>query len=296
MASDELKVTIEMLAGQELYADLAARRAGLDAIGDVVSLAEGAQVEPVDAGGVPAEWIWVGVERPSSPTVLYLHGGAYVAGSLHSHRGFVSRLAQALGAAALPLDYRLGPEHPFPAALDDALAGYRWLLAQGADPAQVVVAGDSAGGGLALALLVALRDAGDVLPAAATLISPWTDLSMSGDSATSRAEVDVMIDADDLHVQAALYLDGADATEPLASPLFADLSGLPPLLLQVGDPEVLLDDSTRVAVRAEAAGTVAELRVWPEVFHVWVAGAGVIPEADEALEELADWVKDRLTR
>jgi acetyl esterase/lipase len=180
--------------------------------------------------------------------------------------------------------------------VDDAVAGYRWLLAQGAHPSQVVVAGDSAGGGLALAMLVALRDAGDPLPAAGTLISPWTDLSVSGESATTRAELDVMLDAERLHASAADYLGDASVEEPLASPVFADLSGLPPLLLQVGDPEVLLDDSTRVAQRAEAAGTVADLRVWPEVFHVWMAAAGMVPEADEAVEEWTEWVHDRLGR
>jgi acetyl esterase/lipase len=297
MASPELAAVVAMLSTDEdITGDMETRRARLDGIGDVVALADGAKVEPVDAGGVPAEWIWIGERRPTAPNLLYLHGGAYVAGSLKSHRGFVSRLALALGGAALQLDYRLGPEDPFPAAVDDAVAGYRWLLAEGAHPSQVVVGGDSAGGGLALALLVALRDAGDPLPACATLISPWTDLSMSGASATSRAEADVMIDVEDLLAMAALYLDGESLEAPLASPLFAELGGLPPLLLQVGDPEVLLDDSTRVAQRAEAAGTVADLRVWPECFHVWMAAAGMVPEADQAVEEWAEWVHDRLGR
>jgi acetyl esterase/lipase len=296
MASEELVATIEMLAGDEWSPDLQDQRDRLDAIGDVVALAEGAEVEAVDAGGVPAEWVWIGERRATAPNLLYLHGGAYVAGSLKSHRGFVSQLAKAFGGAALHLDYRLGPEHPFPAAVDDAVAGYRWLLAQGAHSTQVVVGGDSAGGGLALAMLVALRDAGDPLPAAATLISPWTDLSMSGESVTTRADLDVMLHAEGLRAQAADYLGDADVEEPLASPVFADLSGLPPLLLQVGDPEVLLDDSVRVAQRAEAAGTVADLRVWPEVFHVWMAAAGMVPEADEAVTEWAEWVHDRLGR
>lgn len=297
MASDELTSTIALLASGEPATNLQERRERLDVIGDVVALADGAQVEPVDAGGVPAEWVWVGEQRPTAPSMLYVHGGAYVAGSLKSHRGFVSRLAEALGGAVLHLDYRLAPEAPFPAAVDDAVAGYRWLLQQdGIAPATTIVGGDSAGGGLALALLVALRDAGDPLPAAATLISPWTDLTLTGDSATSRAELDVMLTKEELLERAAEYLDGTDPETPLASPLFADLSGLPPLLLQVGDPEVLLDDATRVAARAEAAGTVADLRVWPEVFHVWMAAAGMVPEADEAVAELAEWVQERLAR
>jgi monoterpene epsilon-lactone hydrolase len=296
MASPELQAVVEMLGGDEWEPDLESQRARLDAIGDVVQLAEGVQVEPVDAGGVPCEWLWAGERRPTAPNLLYLHGGAYVAGSLKSHRGFVSRLAVALGGAALNVDYGLAPEHPFPAAVDDAVAAYRWLLGQGAHPRQVVVAGDSAGGGLALALLVALRDAGDPLPAAGTLISPWTDLTASGDSMTSRAELDVMLDAERLLGSAADYLGGASPEEPLASPVFADLGGLPPLLLQVGDPEVLLDDSVRVARAAEAAGTVADLRVWPECFHVWMAAAGMVPEADEAVEEWTEWVHDRLGR
>lgn len=295
MASPELQATIEGLQASPPSGTLEELRANLDAIGAIVSPAPGTRTEAVDADGVPAEWVWNGEHRPAAPTLLYAHGGAYVAGSLDSHRAFVSHLAEAFGGAVLHLDYRLAPEHPFPAAVDDAITGYRWLLAQGADPSQVVVGGDSAGGGLALALLLALRDAGDPLPAAGTLVSPWTDLTVSGDSAESRRDVDVMEEPEQLREQGLLYVgsDG-DPTTPLASPVFADLAGLPPLLLQVGDPEVLLDDATRVAQRAEAAGTEADLRVWPEVFHVWMAAAGVVPEADAAVAEWAEWVGGRL--
>jgi acetyl esterase/lipase len=296
VASDELAFILELIGSQEQDTTVEGRRQRLDATGASVPLLEGTQSEAAEAGGVPAEWVWNGGERPSSPVILYTHGGAYTSGSLVSHRPYVARLAHAAGAAVLHIDYRLGPEHPFPAAVDDALTAYRWLLAEGTDPSRLAVAGDSAGGGLALALLVALRDAGDPLPAAATLFSPWTDLTLSGDSAESRNAVDVMLTKEELRIEATNYLGGADARDPLASPVFADLSGLPPLLLEVGDPEVLLDDSTRVAERATAAGTEVDLRVWPEVFHVWIAAAGLMPEADAAMAEVVAWLDGRLTR
>lgn len=292
MASDELTLVIEAMSSVEEDKSVEARRARLDGMGAIMPMADGAQVEAVDAGGVPAEWVWVGDDRPAR-TIFYTHGGAYTSGSLNSHRSIVSKLAAATGTTALHIDYRLGPEHPFPAATDDALAAYRWLLAQGTDPASVVLAGDSAGGGLALALLVALRDAGEPLPAAAVLFSPWTDLTLSGPSADSRDGIDVMITKQELLDEAANYMGGGDPTHPLASPVFADLSGLPPMLIQVGDPEVLLDDATRVGERAAAAGTEVDVRVWPEVFHVWIAAAGIVPEADAAMAEVVAWLARR---
>jgi acetyl esterase/lipase len=194
--------------------------------------------------------------------------GAYALGSIETHREFVSRLARASGMRALLIDYRLAPEHPFPAALEDAVAAYHWLIAQGFEASRVLIAGDSAGGGLALAALLALKDAGEGLPAGAVCISPWTDLSSTAESIRTKARVDVVLNPDTLEIYAWRYAGEHDLRSPLISPLYADLSGLPPLLIQVGSDEILLDDATRLAARAREVGVEVTLRVWPEMFHV----------------------------
>lgn len=234
-----------------------------------------AAVTPVDANGVPAEWVSVpGAERLSSRstgggrTVLYLHGGGYVSGSPRTHRALAGELAHAAGARLLLPAYRLAPEHPFPAALEDAWVAYWWLLTQGIPSGQIVVAGDSAGGGLALALLITLRDAGVPLPAGLVCISPWVDLTLHGASLRANDGRDYL-NAAAIRATAALYLNGRDAHEPLASPLFADLGGLPATLIQAGTAELLLDDSKRLARRAAAAGVPVELELWENMVHVW---------------------------
>ncbi len=255
----------------------------------------GAQVEAVDAGGVPAEWTLPEAWREVRGTLLYLHGGGYFAGSPTTHRRLVTSLCGAAGVRGLSVDYRLAPEHPFPAAVEDTVTAYRWLVgAAGESPSRVVIAGDSAGGGLTLALLVALRDAGDALPAGGFLISPGTDLAQTGDSFITRADVDPMIDLEDQDRRIAWYVPDGDVKNPLVSPLYADLVGLPPLLVHVGDYEVLLDDATRVAQRAEDKGVHVELRIWPEAFHVFHVFAGMIPEADQAISEAAFWIVQRV--
>jgi phosphinothricin tripeptide acetyl hydrolase len=194
----------------------------------------------------------------------------------------------------LNVDYRLGPEHPHPAAVEDAVTALRFVRESGVAPGRTAVAGDSAGGGLTLAALVALRDAGDPAPAAGLCISPWTDLALTGDALETKAEEDPMVRRPDLQLMAEAYLDGRDPRTPLASPLYADLGGLPPLLLQVGSAEILLDDATRVAESARAAGTQAELRVWQDMFHVWHAFADILPEGQEAVDEMAAFLERRL--
>jgi acetyl esterase/lipase len=269
-------------------------RADLDALAGGAPLPDEVRFEPVDAGGVPAGWI---AAPEASPTrvLLYLHGGGYVRGSVTTHRRMVAALSAASGATALALDYRLAPENPFPAAVDDAVAAYRWLLGRGVPPASIAVAGDSAGGGLTVATLVALRDGRTALPAAAVAISPWSDLACAGETMTSRAALDPMVQRKDLLAMAAAYLGGADPRTPLASPLHADLRGLPPLLVQVGTRETLLDDAERLATAARTAGVDATLARWEGMIHVWHAFAPLLPEADAAIEEAGRFVRERLS-
>ncbi len=247
--------------------------------------------QPISAGGVPAEWIEMSdAERG---VMLYLHGGAYALGSINVHREFIARLVRATKMRALPLNYRLAPEHPFPAALEDATTAYRWLLTQGVLPSQIVIAGDSAGGGLALATLVALRDAGEPLPAGVVCISPWTDLALTGASIQSKAKVDPILDADSLEMYVRYYAGEHARTSPLISPLYADLKNLPPLLIQVGEDEILLDDAARCAENARAAGVEVTLEIWDGMFHVFPI-IPFLPETKKALISIADFVSKTL--
>lgn len=226
-------------------------------------------------------------------TVFYCHGGGYYFCSPRTHRSLVFGLATRADARVFSLDYRLAPEHRYPAALDDALAAYRALVGMGIAPASIVIAGDSAGGGLALATLVALRDAGDALPAGGLLFSPWTDLAATGASIRGNDGVDPMFCGASIARAAKVYLgaDAAAATDPYASPVYADLRGLPPLFMLAGSTEVLLDDSRRVADNARAAGVECELEVWAKMPHVWPIFTPFIPEANRALDRAAAFVR-----
>ena len=224
-------------------------------------------------------------------TVLYCHGGGYYFCSPRTHRSIVFGLATRADAQVFSLDYRLAPEHRYPAALDDALAAYRSLIAMDTAPESIVIAGDSAGGGLALATLVALRDAGDPLPAGGLLFSPWTDLAAAGASIRGNDSVDPMFCGAAIARAAQVYLGGSPAADPYASPVYADLHGLPPLFMMAGSMEVLLDDSQRVADNARAAGVNCEFEVWKEMPHVWPMFAPFIPEASRALEHAAAFVR-----
>jgi monoterpene epsilon-lactone hydrolase len=249
-----------------------------------------ARTRALDAGGVPAHRVVMpGADRDRH--VLYLHGGAYVTGSAAIYRHFTWRIAAALRASVLVVDYRLAPEHPFPAALDDAVAAYRWLLAQGVAPRQIAIMGDSAGGGLALATLLRLRDEGLPLPAVAVALSPWTDLAMTGASYARNARADPMIDVAVVPHLVRLYLGGADPRHPHASPLYGDPTGLPPTLFQIGSDEILHDDAVRMAERMRAAGCHAELEVWPRMPHVWHLFAPLVPEAQRAIARIAAFVE-----
>lgn len=246
---------------------------------------------PVDAGGVKAQWVVTPASR-ADRRLLYLHGGGYRVGAPVTYRHFTWRLATAAQARLLAIDYRLAPEHPFPAALEDAISAYRWLLA-GAWQGLAVV-GDSAGGGLALALLLKLRDDGLPLPAAAVALSPWTDLAMTGASLTLNAEADPMLNADDLPRFATDYLAGADPRNPYASPLYGDPSGLPPTLLHVGADEILRDDAVRMAEKMRQAKCHVELEIWPRMPHVWHLLAPVLPEARLAIAGIGDFLDREL--
>ena len=249
--------------------------------------------EPVVANGVNAAWI----SAPGAAddrAVLYLHGGGYIMGSLNTHRDMMGRISRAAQTRVLGLDYRLAPEHPFPAAVDDTVAGYRFLLDQGLPSSRLAIAGDSAGGALTLAALVAGRDAGLPMPAAAVCLSPFLDLEGTGESITTRADVDPIATPEVIDVWAKAYLAGADPRTPLANPLYADLAGLPPLLIQVGDHEVLLDDSTRLAERAQAAGVQVKLEIWPEMIHRWHSYAAVLPEGQQAIEDIGAFLREQI--
>jgi len=289
MASEQLKNVIERIKSQPQNpnASLEKRRAAMERIRERV--ATDVTCEPVDAGGVPAEWI-AAPGAVKDRVILYLHGGGYVIGSINTHRAMIARIARASNARALAIDYRLAPEHPFPAAVDDATRAYKWLLAQGYKPQKIVIAGDSAGGGLTLAALLALRDSGQPLPAGAVPISPWTDLEGTGESVRSRAEKDPMVQQANLAESAKQYYGAHDPKDPLVSPLHANFRGLPPMLIHVGDAEILLDDATRVAERAKLAGVDVELEVWDDMIHVWHVFAKLLPEGQQAIDKIGKFV------
>jgi acetyl esterase/lipase len=254
----------------------------------------GVRAEPVDADGVPAEIITADGATTDGAVVHFL-GGAYVGGGLGSHRGFAAKLSAGTESQVLLVDYRLAPEHPFPAALDDAVAAYGWVVGDGLGvaPETVVVSGDSAGGGLAAALLPVLRDAGTPLPGGAVLLSPWTDLACSGASHTTEGARDPLCSTGMLEKAAAAYAGTVARTDPRVSPLYADLGGLPPLLVHVGEAEILRDDAVVYAERAAAAGTPVELYIGPNMVHVWHLFADVAPESTRDLATVAAWISAR---
>jgi acetyl esterase/lipase len=251
----------------------------------------GAHFEPALLGGVDAELITPTGVSAGASLLLYLHGGAYLFGSSEEYRDFVSRIARASGARAIVLDYRLAPEHPFPSALDDAVAAYRALLDSGLPPSRIVVAGDSAGGGLAASLLVAVRDRNWPLPAASVLVSPWVDLGARGGTLDSNAPYDIFSPALVEH-WSRTALAGGNPSDPRASPAKADLRGLPPMLVQVGGAELILDQVVAFSERAGAAGVDVRLRVWEGCFHDWPLFASVLADGRRAVEEIGEFVKE----
>jgi acetyl esterase/lipase len=268
-------------------------RSGFEQMGAMFPVPADVKVEQVTANGVPAEWVSAPDARADG-AILYLHGGGYVIGSVNTHRALVANLSRATGLRALSLDYRLAPESPFPAAVDDAVAGYQFLLGQGIAPERIVISGDSAGGGLTIATVVALKERGLPQPAAAVPMSPWVDMEGIGDSMTSKDEADPMVHKDGLLGMAQAYLGGADARTPLAAPLYADLSGLAPMLIQVGTAETLLDDSTRIAEKARSQGVSVVLEPWEDMVHVFQMFASMLPEGQQAIDRIGEFVRERV--
>jgi monoterpene epsilon-lactone hydrolase len=279
------------ITGPELT--FAQRRPGMDAFGAAAPIPDGCKVEAITIAGRPGERL-TPKGADTTRTILYLHGGGYCIGSPLSHRALVARLAEAAGAVAVVPDYRMGPEDPFPAAVDDALAAYRELLAGGGDGSGIVIGGDSAGGGLTFATALAIKAAGLPQPAGLYAISPWANLTNAGPAYAAKAATDPMITKAALDEFAAGYLNGADAAAPLASPVFGDLSGLAPVLIQVGGEEVLLSDAARMAEGIGLAGGDVSLRIWPEMIHVWHFFAPQLAAGRAATAEAGAWIKARL--
>lgn len=253
--------------------------------------ARGVRVEQIEMGSCSAELLTPPNPSPSLPTLLYLHGGGFCIGSPRTHRSLTSHIAKAANCRIYALDYRLAPAHPYPAALDDCLMAYRWLLAQGHAPDTIVIGGDSAGGNLAATTMLSLREAGDPLPAGAIMLSPSTDLLMVGMTRYGNAKTDVVLTQEDVALFGASYLNGADPHDPLVSPVFADLTGLPPILLQAGSAEILLDDSIQFNRICERDGVDVTFQIWEKMVHDWHLGVFMMPEAKDAVREIAQFIE-----
>lgn len=273
---------------------LAEQRAQIDALGANFPAAEGLEVQPATLGGVKGEWVRAKGVRRNDAALLYLHGGGYSIGSPQSHRHMLAPLSADTGVPIFSADYRLAPENKFPAAVDDGVAAYKGLLDSGIAADHLAIAGDSAGGGLAIATLVAARDKGLPMPACAVVFSPWVDLSQGGESHRARARRDPIVSKQGVDVMAAAYLAGLDPKTPLASPVFADLKGLPPLLIQVGTEEALHDDAVALKARAESAGVEVSFESWGGMIHVWHAFHPILAEGRDAIARAGAFVKRRI--
>ena len=295
MASPQLQILIQMVRAQPFREDAPVEetRAGFEQFGQMFVIPPDIKREAANADGVPGEWF----SAPNSTdaiTFFYLHGGGYAIGSTNTHADLTARLARACAARVFSLNYRLAPENPYPAAVEDASKAYRWLVKQGVRPDTIVIAGDSAGGGLTAATLLALKATGDPLPGAAVLLSPWNDLSCSSETITSRGEADPVLPVKVLRRWASWYCGTTAVTDAGPSPLFGEFANLPPLLIIVGDAEVLLDDSRHYAEKAKAGGADVTLEVWDEMVHVFPIFAPMLPEGQQAIDRIAEWVKQKL--
>ncbi len=295
MSIDQLELVVALLTARERPQNPTVEeyREGFERLSDRVGVGAKTTIKEVDANGVAGEMVTADGATEDTVT-LYLHGGGYVIGSPRTHRELARRLSVETGGSILVIDYRLAPENPFPAAVEDSVSAYLWLLESGLDPSILSVAGDSAGGGLAVATLVSLKDQGIPLPSCGVAISPWVDLEVIGESMTTRADVDPMVQRDGLITMAQTYLNGADSRSPLAAPLYADLSGLPPLLIQVGTRETLYDDAIRLACHAVEAGLKVTFEPWDEMIHVWHLFAPLLDEGQQAIERIGEFIRNSM--
>ncbi len=270
--------------------DVAELRKSWNELSSNLKTAPGVRRREATVDDIPCEWL-VPDKCDEAPVILYLHGGIYMLGSATTHRRMVSFIAQTAGMRALIPNYRLAPEHPFPAAIEDTTLIYRKMLEHGIPASRIAIAGDSAGGGLTMATLLSLKNTGDPLPAAAVLLSPWLDLAAQGETLKSRADLDPWFDPDNMPEMVRRYCGNRDPKAPLISPLYGDVSGLPPMLIQVGDHEILLSDSTRMADRVSSAGGKVTLQVWPEMWHVFQYFIGQMPESAKAIADIGGFLK-----
>ncbi|MBV1930991.1 MAG: alpha/beta hydrolase [Porticoccaceae bacterium] len=291
MANSEIEAIVEQLRANPLGGTLEEMRAQFDDGG--AEPAADIEIKPVTANGIPCE-LHMPPGADEDRVIMYVHGGGYVIGSLKSHRATVAELARAAGCRALAVDYRLAPENPHPAAVDDSVAAYNWLCSSGYEPSKIVIAGDSAGGGLTAGTLVAIRDAGLPLPAAGVCISPWVDLEATGESYQTRKDIDPMVTHDLIAPMGKAYMgENGDLRTPTACPIHADLTGLPPLLIQVGSAEVLYSDAESLANNAKAAGVEATLEEWPDMVHVWHLFHQNLEDGRKAISRIGEFVKEK---
>lgn len=285
----ELEGAIAQLLGDVATGEptVAEQREGYDKFGGLMPMPDDAVVTETTLGGVTTTIVDNTGDRPDT-TILYLHGGGYVIGSYLSHQGFLAALSKIAHARVALVHYRLAPEDPYPAAVEDAVAAYNGLLHFGGSPSKIVVSGDSAGGGLGLATLVKIRDNGDPRPAGGVFFSPWTDLAITGASVLANEEIDTMVKVPFIQPMADMYVGTGDPRDPLISPVYADLTGLPPLALHVGSDEILLDDSRRIAEHAASSGVECSVKVWPKMLHVFPTYAPLLPEGHLAWRALAE--------
>jgi acetyl esterase/lipase len=280
----------KVISGNSGELDVPKERAEVESMAGMFKPIGEIKCEPVLANGIPAEWVIPKEERPGR-AVLFVHGGSFNSGSISSHRTLAGNVALVSKARTLLIDYRLAPEHPFPAGIDDTVAAYEWLLTRGFAPGQIVVAGDSAGGTLVLNLLIHLRDKKQALPAAGVCLSPAPDLNFSGESWVFNAKKDLLLVESKERKSIEIYLGEVDPHSPLASPSFAELHGLPPLLIQIGSYELLLSDVERFAEKAKSAGVDVTLDVWPGMQHEWQFAAKVLPEGRRAISRIGEFVE-----
>ena len=291
MVQSEIDAIRALLSSKRRPVGWLERRQRLDEVGSVWPVAEDIALSPVDAGGVPAEWS-LAPGSDASRVLMFFHGGGYCSGSILSHRRMVTEAGRAAGMRTLAIGYRLAPEHPFPSALEDARAAWRFVITQGVGAAHVAVAGDSAGGGLSVTLINTLRSAGEQFPACAWLVSPWTDLTMSGPTLAGKDAVDPLIHKDYLNELADAYVPGGlDRKDPRVSPLYADLRGFPPTLIQVGSAETLLADAARLAAALGGADVPVTLEVWPHMIHAWPLWNAHLEPARRALASAGTFLR-----